>query len=208
MWHHAIAVSKRQIICGRWPRRNNCFAFLLSFFRGLYHYSTWLTNLAALIFTAHSRLYTSAHWCPPCRRFTPILAAAYDAHVNFLQEGGGDGTKGQQEEEGEGAVVTNDDAIGEIEVVFVSFDSVKSEYDNYRNTMPWLSVPFANLRKLHIKDSLSKQFNIAGIPALIILDGNSGELLSTNGRGLYTDYFKGEYPTSSSSSYFGGCIAS
>ena len=98
-----------------------------------------------------------------------------------------------------------DDSIGDIEVVFVSFDTVKSEYDNYRSTMPWLSVPFANLHRLQIKDTLSKQYNIGGIPTLIILDGKDGNLVSMNGRGLYRDYFKGEYPSSSSS---WGCIIS
>ena len=140
----------------------------------------------------------SAHWCPPCRRFTPLLAAAYEAHKMYLKEG--EGGVGDVNDD-----TNTDDSIGDIEVVFVSFDSVKSEYDNYRNTMPWLSVPFANLHRLQIKDTLSKQYNIGGIPALIILDGKDGNLVSMNGRGLYRDYFKGEYPSSSSS---WGCIIS
>lgn len=141
------------------------------------------------------RLYMSAHWCPPCRRFTPLLAAAYEAHEKYLEEG----------EQGNSDVTNADDSVGEIEVIFVSFDSVNSEFDNYRKTMPWLSVPFANLHRLQIKDKISKQFNISGIPALIIMDGSSGNLVSMNGRGLYTDYFKGEYSSWSSS---GGCVVS
>ncbi|KAL7428776.1 hypothetical protein ACHAXH_002173 [Discostella pseudostelligera] len=140
-------------------------------------------------------LYMSAHWCPPCRHFTPQLVAAYEAHKRYLEEGGG----------GDFNANTDDDSVGEIEVIFVSFDSVKSEYDNYRNTMPWLSVPFANLHRWQIKDILSKKYSIVGIPALIIIDGNSGKLVSTNGRELYIDYFKGEYPSTSSS---WGCILS
>ena len=139
----------------------------------------------------------SAHWCPPCRRFTPLLAAAYEAHEKYLEEG----------EQGSSDVANADadDSVGEIEVIFVSFDSVKSEFDNYRNTMPWLSVPFANLHRLQIKEKISKQYNISGIPALIIMDGTSGNLVSMNGRGLYTVYFKGEYSSSSSS---WGCAVS
>lgn len=137
----------------------------------------------------------SAHWCPPCRHVTPQLVAAYEAHKRYLEEGG----------VGDFNANTDDDSVGEIEVIFVSFDSVKSEYDNYRNTMPWLSVPFANLHRLQIKDILSKKYSIVGIPALIIIDGNSGKLVSTNGRELYIDYFKGEYPSTSSS---WGCILS
>ena len=87
--------------------------------------------------------------------------------------------------------------MGEIEVVFISLDSVKSEYDQYRGTMPWVSVPFANLHKLRIKDTLSKKYSVRGIPALIVLDGSSGEVISTNGRGEYGNYFRGEYQTSS-----------
>ncbi len=140
----------------------------------------------------------SAHWCPPCRHFTPLLAAAYEAHKNYLEEG--EGAAGDVNDD-----TSTDGSIGEIEVVFVSFDSVKSEYDKYRNTMPWLSVPFDNLHRLQIKDTLSKQYNIGGIPALIITDGKSGNLVSMNGRGFYRDYFEGEYPSSSSS---WGCITS
>mmetsp|Transcript_17447 Transcript_17447/g.37701 ORF Transcript_17447/g.37701 Transcript_17447/m.37701 type:complete len:163 (+) Transcript_17447:113-601(+) len=131
----------------------------------------------------HVMLYFSAHWCPPCRKFTPLLAEAYNAHKEYLA---GDGE------------------VGEIEVIFVSSDSVQSEYDNYRGTMPWLSVPFSNLHKLGIKDKLSGKYSVRGIPALIILDGNSGELVTKNGRGEYGSYFKGEYQSTSSS----GCTVS
>lgn len=27
-------------------------------------------------------LYFSAHWCPPCRGFTPLLSAAYEGYKN------------------------------------------------------------------------------------------------------------------------------
>lgn len=133
-------------------------------------------------------LYFSAHWCPPCRKFTPVLAEAYNAHKKYLS---GD---------------NNDDAdAGEIEVIFVSSDSVQSEYDQYRGTMPWLSVPFPNLHKLLIKDNLSGKYGVRGIPCLVILDGSDGTLVSKDGRGAYSSYFKGEYNTSSGSS---GCVVS
>jgi len=128
-------------------------------------------------------LYFSAHWCPPCRKFTPLLAEAYNAHKEFLSGNDGD--------------------AGEIEVIFVSSDSVQSEYDNYRGSMPWLSVPFSNLHKLKIKDNLSGKYGVGGIPMLVILD-DSGELVTKDGRGEYGNYFKGEYQTTSPS----GCIIS
>lgn len=132
------------------------------------------------------RLYFSAHWCPPCRKFTPLLADAYKSHKEYLLNG-----------------ENKEDDDGEIEIIFVSSDSVKSQYDEYRNTMPWLTVPFENLHKLRIKDDLSKKYSVRGIPALIVLDGESGNVVTMNGRGQYTSYFKGEYSTGSN-----GCVVS
>ena len=138
------------------------------------------------IHSTFGRLYFSAHWCPPCRKFTPLLADAYNAHKEFISTG------------------DDHNDVGEIEVIFISLDSVQSQYDQYRNTMPWLSVPFSNLHKLRIKDELSGKYGVKGIPDLIVLDGNSGEVVSRNGRGEYASYFKGEYKTGSSL----GCIVS
>lgn len=134
------------------------------------------------------RLYFSAHWCPPCRKFTPLLAEAYTAHKEYVLANS----------------LAESHTIGEIEVIFISLDSVKSEYDNYRADMPWYSVPFSNLHKLQIKDGLSKKYGVRGIPALIILDGSNGNVISKNGRNVYDKYFMGEYKTGSTS----GCIVS
>ena len=30
-------------------------------------------------------IYFSAHWCPPCRRFTPVLQELYDEHKDNLE---------------------------------------------------------------------------------------------------------------------------
>eukprot|EP00956_Cyclotella_meneghiniana_P014286 scaffold21342_cov66-Cyclotella_meneghiniana.AAC.2 len=134
-------------------------------------------------------LYFSAHWCPPCRAYTPRLAEAYIAHIKHLEEA--------LKSEG-----SNEDS-GEIEVVFISLDSVKSEYDEYRSTMPWYSVPHDKLWQLNIKDDLSKRFDIKSIPTLIVLDGNTGEVITNNGKGEYATYFEGDYQVASS-----GCIIS
>mmetsp|Transcript_4242 Transcript_4242/g.13272 ORF Transcript_4242/g.13272 Transcript_4242/m.13272 type:complete len:317 (-) Transcript_4242:186-1136(-) len=58
-------------------------------------------------------LYFSAHWCPPCRGFTPVLAQAY-----------------------------KDYTAGDVEVVFVSSDRDKGSFDEYYGEMPWTAVPF------------------------------------------------------------------
>lgn len=58
-------------------------------------------------------LYFSAHWCGPCREFSPFLARAYSLHLQ---------AKG-------------------LEVVFVSSDNSQGEFMEYFNTMPWLALP-------------------------------------------------------------------
>eukprot|EP00804_Cyclotella_cryptica_P019206 CCRYP_006121-RC/>CCRYP_006121-RC protein AED:0.45 eAED:0.45 QI:0/0/0/1/0/0/2/0/132 len=126
-------------------------------------------------------LYFSAHWCPPCRAFTPRLADAYNAHIKYLESAG-----------------LNDGNDGEIEVIFISLDSVLSEYEHYRSTMPWYSVPHSNLWQLNIKDDLSKKYSIRTIPTLIILNGEGGEVVTRNGKGEYSAFFKGDYQLASS----------
>eukprot|EP00746_Dinoflagellata_sp_MGD_P152277 gnl/MRDRNA2_/MRDRNA2_83551_c0_seq1.p1 gnl/MRDRNA2_/MRDRNA2_83551_c0~~gnl/MRDRNA2_/MRDRNA2_83551_c0_seq1.p1 ORF type:complete len:580 (+),score=166.65 gnl/MRDRNA2_/MRDRNA2_83551_c0_seq1:218-1957(+) len=61
-------------------------------------------------------LYFSAHWCPPCKQFTPMLASAYTALGNQ----------------------------NNIQVVFVSSDRDELSFQNYYGSMPWLALPFAS----------------------------------------------------------------
>jgi len=58
-------------------------------------------------------LYFSAHWCPPCRGFTPKLAEFYN---NGLKE--------------------------KMEIIFVSSDRDESQFKDYSGEMPWLSLPY------------------------------------------------------------------
>ena len=59
-------------------------------------------------------LYFSAHWCGPCRSFTPQLRQLYS-----------DRLKSQG-----------------VEVVFVSADQDDASFGKYFGEMPWLAVPF------------------------------------------------------------------
>ena len=97
-------------------------------------------------------VYFSAHWCPPCRTFTPKLVKAY----NEMQEKGYD-----------------------FELVFVSSD--RSEDDMYKymeeTNMPWLAVPHGSKTAAKLKE----RFGIRGIPTLVILD-EEGEKVTQNGR--------------------------
>uniref|UniRef100_A0A914CFU6 Thioredoxin domain-containing protein n=1 Tax=Acrobeloides nanus TaxID=290746 RepID=A0A914CFU6_9BILA len=84
-------------------------------------------------------LYFSAHWCPPCRKFTPILRDFYDE-------------------------ITDDE---DFEIVFVSKDTSEAELQNYLSEAHgnWLYVPFGHDKI----DDLAKRYNIAGIPSLIVI---------------------------------------
>eukprot|EP00933_Yihiella_yeosuensis_P043135 TRINITY_DN3787_c0_g2_i1.p1 TRINITY_DN3787_c0_g2~~TRINITY_DN3787_c0_g2_i1.p1 ORF type:complete len:139 (+),score=30.91 TRINITY_DN3787_c0_g2_i1:89-505(+) len=70
----------------------------------------------ALAGKAHVMVYFSAHWCPPCRGFTPQLAEAY----------------------------TKSAADKNIEVVFISSDRDEAGFAEYFGEMPWLALPFAD----------------------------------------------------------------
>jgi len=65
-------------------------------------------------------LYFSAHWCPPCRGFTPTLVKFYS---NLR-------AKGQK-----------------FEIIFVSSDSDQDSFKEYYNSMPWLAFPLGDVRK-------------------------------------------------------------
>ena len=60
-------------------------------------------------------LYFSAHWCPPCRNFTPKLKNFYEV-VNKNQK--------------------------QIEIIFVTSDKSEAEFNEYFGSMPWISIPF------------------------------------------------------------------
>jgi len=85
-------------------------------------------------------VYFSAHWCPPCRGFTPQLAEIYKS----LQRAG-----------------------KKFEVVYVSSDQDQASFDDYFSQMPWLALPYNQRER---KDNLSSQHGVSGIPSLVLLD--------------------------------------
>jgi nucleoredoxin len=60
-------------------------------------------------------LYFSAHWCPPCRMFTPILSEKFRTAYR-----------------GKG-----------MEIVFVSSDRDEHSFKEYHQSMPWLALPLS-----------------------------------------------------------------
>lgn len=99
-------------------------------------------------------VYFSAHWCPPCRGFTPALATFY----NTMQ------SKGQVP----------------FEIVFASSDRDQASFDEYYSEMPFASIPFENRQA---KEKLSAKFGVSGIPMLVVLD-TDGSVMSKKGRNL------------------------
>jgi nucleoredoxin len=45
--------------------------------------------------------------------------------------------------------------------------------------MPWLTLAFDERQK---SQDIGEKFGISGIPALVLLDGDSGEVINTNAR--------------------------
>jgi len=66
----------------------------------------------------------SAHWCPPCRKFTPVLTSSYTK----LKESGKN-----------------------FEIVFVSEDHDIESFTEYYAEMPWLAIPFGDPRIADLK---------------------------------------------------------
>lgn len=85
-------------------------------------------------------VYFSAHWCPPCKAFTPQLVDTYQR----IRERGGN-----------------------FEVIFVSSDRSEDSYNAYTETMPWLRIPFSQEER---RRKLARAFDVQAIPTLVILD--------------------------------------
>lgn len=98
-------------------------------------------------------IYFSAHWCPPCRAFTPKLVEFY----NDVKKAG-----------------------GKLEIIFVSSDSSESAMFGYMEEMemPWYAMKY----KSSEADGLKEQFEVTGIPKLVVL-GSDGKVIDSNGRG-------------------------
>ncbi|CAM4765704.1 unnamed protein product [Rotaria magnacalcarata] len=85
-------------------------------------------------------LFLMAHWCSPCRKFTPELVKIFDE--------------------------VKDEINNKLDIVFISCDRDQESFDEYLRGMPWKALPFSdrNLPKL-----LGEKFNIDGIPSLVVL---------------------------------------
>ena len=72
-------------------------------------------------------LYFSAHWCGPCRKFTPSLSEFYK-EINSETK--------------------------QIEIIFCSSDQDQNQFNEYFKTMPWIAIPFDSEAKDEIAEEL------------------------------------------------------
>lgn len=87
-------------------------------------------------------VYISAIWCPPCKKFTPLLSQFYKAACENKKS---------------------------ITIIFSSCDRNQKDFDKYFATM---SFPYAFPLESKINGSLKEKFQIDGIPSLLIFDHN------------------------------------
>lgn len=76
-------------------------------------------------------IYFSAHWCPPCRAFTPQLAKLYQEWNSTEKK---------------------------IEIIFVSSDRDEKSWKEYFALMPWLAVPFGSTKIADLKKSCGVKY--------------------------------------------------
>jgi len=97
-------------------------------------------------------LYFSAHWCPPCRGFTPVLKKFYE-DVKAQDKG--------------------------LEIVFITSDSSPDAQVQYMKEAhgSWLTLahgdPFIAV--------LKQKYGISGIPTLVIIN-SKGDVITKNAR--------------------------
>jgi thiol-disulfide isomerase/thioredoxin len=97
-------------------------------------------------------VYFSAHWCGPCRQFTPLLGQVYQAMK----------AAGKAEK---------------FEVVFCSADHSEPEFKSYFQSMaPWLAIDYEDDER----ESFMGTFKVQGIPKLVIL-APDGRMITDNG---------------------------
>eukprot|EP00755_Sulcionema_specki_P011617 Sspe_Gene.49432::Locus_26667_Transcript_1_1_Confidence_1.000_Length_1365::g.49432::m.49432/K17609/NXN; nucleoredoxin len=99
-------------------------------------------------------LYFSAHWCPPCRNFTPKLAKFYADYKKFAPD---------------------------FEIIFVSSDrDEKSMQEYFAIHGDYLSVPFGDERI----QLLNEHCDVQGIPKLCIVETATGRIVQGDAVGM------------------------
>lgn len=106
-------------------------------------------------------LYASAHWCPPCRQFTPMLANWYKSNANRNPAGG-----------------------KPVEIVFLSCDHDEDGFASYfKSSHPWMAVDYED----NAREQLMAKIRVQGIPRLVVMSAKTGSILVDNAVGQTLD---------------------
>ncbi len=65
------------------------------------------------------------------------------------------------------------------EIIFISSDDEEEAFEEYYKDMPWLTLDHKQQDK---KEELDEKFQVSGIPTLILLDGDSGDIICKDAR--------------------------
>eukprot|EP00543_Licmophora_paradoxa_P003721 CAMPEP_0202455490 /NCGR_PEP_ID=MMETSP1360-20130828/13012_1 /ASSEMBLY_ACC=CAM_ASM_000848 /TAXON_ID=515479 /ORGANISM="Licmophora paradoxa, Strain CCMP2313" /LENGTH=732 /DNA_ID=CAMNT_0049075085 /DNA_START=23 /DNA_END=2221 /DNA_ORIENTATION=+ len=102
-------------------------------------------------------IYFSAHWCPPCRNFTPKLAKAYKEYI-----------EGSEKDH------------NETTVIFCSWDNSDEEFSEYHKEMTFPALPFDPSKN----QELGEKFGVEGIPSMVAIDAVTGEEIFTDDKAV------------------------
>lgn len=101
-------------------------------------------------------IYFSAHWCGPCRNFTPTFSKTYNEW-------------------------SKKERI-KLKIIFVSLDKDRESFDEYYRSMheEWFAIPFnENNRRKDVNMRLNDN---RSIPFLMFINAENGEINSKQGR--------------------------
>jgi len=131
-WSWSLSSPAFQVTDGLSP-------FLKSLFPATLHSKKGVVQTEVALEGKVVAVYFSAHWCGPCRQFTPALAEVYNqARI----------------------------AGKPFEVVFCSADHSEEEMKSYYdNSHPWLAIDFED----PVREAFMGKFEVKGIPQLTIL---------------------------------------
>jgi nucleoredoxin len=141
-----------------------------------------VSTAEALAGAEHVLLYCSAHWCPPCRAFTPELSQWVARHGERLK----------------------------LKFVFASSDRDEAAFSSYFGSMApgAFALPFGDDKA----DELMRKFKVSGIPTLIVLDASGHLVTKQGREGVSADAEAAKFPWAGAGEQEaegggGGCVA-